>query len=695
MQKQAIQQMLVAASWRGVTDIQLNLSYFPDVLQPVLHQIIQSATSSEDAFYKILSMADACILSGVSLPVNSFSLEQMAVLRKINHPHIKTVSSTSCNFYNFADIPQLIQENVRKDRAEQDVQVDERKTKAELDKLELDVQVNVHKAKTELDKAELNDHENVQQTGGEDYLVAKFALHTGPKPLPECLEPAERLLPQAINDLVFKTADYLSADLLFWLLSKLGTCPMVLDPQRVLTLRKYFEGRSRYSLRAGENLYVTYGFMLRQKLHQVGGKTLRYMLPFTDSVSQVKSVFFKADPYLEDGSLDFDAIFEQGDNSEQTGAFLQLRWYAPERARQLFLERFDDFGAQQRVELLACFEANNSPDDEVVYRKMLKENCAPRLKEHALNFLRALPDSQYSKQCTEFVKQYVKFDPERGWKVKPFAYTESLKALGVTGSGTSVVNLALSKDMLQELLQGMRLEDILSLTGIEDKFEAWQVCMASNAPKVKGALFKSSDFNLIELLLNKLVISKDPELAAFVLENLEDDSFYSQIFCRLLMALAPAQRVYYLKKITSSFMVYEWFMPQPSKGCPMDFIPLDEGWSKALLEHVIEMVKSDFDQNDLYYFVMYLPYSVIGWLQDKLGEQNKKVEALRQKIKLQEQQPFLYNTSIQRAYLKYYQCSVNFIEQLLQGLEFRQQAEALIKQYLPDYYAANAVALIK
>lgn len=659
MQKQAIQQTLVAAAWKGTADFKLNLSNLPDVLQPVLTQIMQSAASSEDAFYKILSMVDACLLSRFALPVNSFSLEQMALLRELDNRPIKTATITSCNSAVMI-MPKLVQEDLHKSQVARDAQG------------------NLQTAQVALDARS---------------LVAKFAMHSGPKPLPECLESAEKLLPQAISDLVFRTADYLSGDLLFWLLSRLGICPMVLEPQRVLALRNYFEGRCRYSLRAGENLYVTYGFMLRQKLHQVGGRTLRYMLPFTESITQVKSVFFKAEPYLADGSLDFSAIFKEGDNSEQTGAFLQLRWYAPECARQLFLERFKDFTPRQRVELMACFEANNSPADEVVYRKMLEEDCAPRLKEQALNFLRALPDSQYSKQCTKLVKQYVKFDPERGWKVKPFAYTEQLKALGVTDPKTSVVNLALSKDMLQELLQGMRLEDLLSLTGIEDKLEAWQVCMATNAPKVKGALFKSSDFNLVKLLLNKLVISKDPELAEFVLENLEHDGFYSRIFCCLLMSLDPAQRVHYIKKITSHFMVYEWFMPHADNGCPMDFIPLDEQWAKAILEHVIGMVKSEFDQNDLYYFIMYLPYSLIGWLEGKRAEQNEKVEALRQKITQQEQQPYLHNTSIQYSYLKYYLCSVNFIDKVLQGLKFRQQAEALLKQQLPEYYVADVVAL--
>lgn len=668
MLNNSMQQALTSLAWLGTAAKTPKLEDYPSELQPVISKILQNAADPEHAFYQIINVASAYQQSMEELKLNSFSLEQMEKLQRFNASMAQNNQLATQGANNTAD--GALESALSASSASLDQSSSPATTSAA-------TLLSQGKSDPELDE-----------------LIAKFNMHTGPKPLPESANLTEQIMSEELSQMLLRIADLGCADFLLWFMRKLGNCPYVMDAKYIVSLGKLFYATSKFHLKTASQFYLAPDFMLRELLYKLGGSGLRYTLPHLDR--DAKSVFLHS-PYLEDGTFNYDLLFAKGTATEKLGMFLKLRWANPELSREIFTKYQQDLSADERADFVCAFDVNLSLDDEPLLMKLIKMSRIKRIREYAVYRLRNLRGSHYAQLCAEQARNCISYDETNGWNIETFAYTDELRALGVIDPKDAAVTKGIAREMVKDLLWGMELEDILKFTGKTDKLEAFKLFIKSNEPRAKTALFTRTEFNFNLFVLRKLALSGDQQLIQYVLDNNELDVYTSRdsTTLLLLMHVVPEERNRWLDKL-SNIMDWRygeviadcWFTLSDGKpNSPLDFEPINKDWAKTITKHIVNKIYYDGYGELSYECAMYFPYSIITWLDNLVKEQQERLENLEQQQEHHKGNPIRMN----ELYKKHYNCSssIKFLERLVHALKLKQQAEQLINTALPEYYIAD------
>lgn len=683
MLNNSMQQALTSLAWLGTAAKTPKLEDYPAELQPVISKIMASAADPENAFYQIVNVAVAYQQSLEELKLNSFSLEQMEKLQRFKSTlaqHKQSMSAasndgTSSSLGTAGGASTL-------SAASPDTSLSTAASTSSATSLP----TTATTAATMLAQSE-SDPELEQ-------LLAKFNMHTWPKPLPESANLTEKIMPDEISQMLLRIADLSCADFLLWFLRKLGKCPYVMDAKYIVSLGKLFYATNKFHLKTAGQFYLAPDFMIRELLYKFGGSGLRYMLPHLDR--EATSAFLYS-PYLEDGDLNYDLLFEKGTAAEKLGMFLKLRWSDPELSREIFTKYQQDLSADERADFVCAFDVNLSLDDEPLLMKLIKMSRIKRIRDYAVYRLRNLRGSHYAQLCAQQARNCISYDETKGWNIETFAYTDELKALGVIDPKDAAVTKGIAREMVKDLLWGMELEDILKFTGKTDKLEALELLIKSNEPRTKTALFTRTEFNFNLFMLRKLALSGDQQLIQYVLENNLLDVYTTRdsTTLLLLMHVVPEERNRWLDKLSNimdwrygEVIADGWFALSDGKpNSPLDFVPINEDWAKTIIKHIVNKIYYDGYGELPYECAMYLPYSVIPWLDELVQKRQERLEELEKLQEKHKDNPVRMND----LYKKHYNCSssIKFLERLVHALTLKQQAEQLISTSLPEYYAAD------
>lgn len=647
MENNQIQSALNSIILLGTDNQSLNISDFPLQLQPILSQVLQNAPSKEVALFQIFNIVSAfnCAVERPFVP--SFSVQQMALIHKINQQSGSvSQSGDTVSQSSEGDLPST---------ESSDETQEQRKS------------------------------EQIALSQSEIALHAQYQMHTGPKPLPEVtLE--DKFLPLDVCSLLIGFGEKKSP-LMYWFLRKMGSCPLVVDGDFVEPLVKIFLNLNWAEMRLGFNRDVFTNFTLQHFLFKVGGQQLRYILPYLQSSMSKSSILLRDKVFDENGQINVKTLFEHGSNSEILGAFIEQRWLDPKQAASLYDEHSKKAPLALRKDLLEHFEINLSSDDEPILMQLLQKERSSECREVIQYLLGKIPNSQYSKLCAEEFKLHVNFDNPEQWTFSQFSYNDRLKALGFVDPKLKEPSDVYSRGVLKDLLYGMSLSDILALTGKTDRVEALQSLLKLNTKqyKKKDRFFIGNDPSLLHLLPNKFTAQDSDLIEAFLDEVNKIRGDLIPDNCLDLLYLLPLQsRLERLPKIATRILFSPyWFTPVENKAAPIDLHVLDESWSQAILDFAFERMDYSVNVALLHDCIMFMPYSICSWLETRLEQFNKESEELQKKIEEQHRSLMVFKW---RDKLRNLTVCITFIQRLITELKLKQQAEVVLQQSLPEYF---------
>lgn len=520
----------------------------------------------------------------------------------------------------------------------------------------------------------------------------------------------ESFLPEEVTRQICRIARDGSSDLSLWMLRKLGDCPLVIPSERVGIFNSFFWGACGYCATLEDFNYVSSSFAIRKLIYKFGGARLKYVLPHGKYAYRFASVFIEHPP-LNNEEIDYDWLFAHGSPHEVGEFFEYARHFDTEFSRQLFYKYFPLVDDKKRAQMVAAFVICSTVEDAPIYVDLLNHDYEWHRRHNTLRLLRRLPGTEYAAQCAEQFRAHVKFE-NNGWTIEPFVYNDELKALYVVPPDPKVVERSISaktaasrkaaakaasREMLQFLIWSMDINSILALMGKSNRVEALQAFIDSNASGRPRVLFDPDKFDFNELLLAKIRQSKDQELADYVFEHELLDCFDYKEGYYLLAMTSQENRVRFFKKLSSDFtwsisrlFVPEWFIRLGLGERPLDFVPLDVEWAKAVLEHVLSKVYY-LALGDLHVLksccILYLPYEMIDWLEARRAEYKELVTEMGRLIRHKQGVEDLgYSPSLKR---KHYKASIDFINMVLPVLRLKARTEETIKTYLPEYYVED------
>lgn len=520
----------------------------------------------------------------------------------------------------------------------------------------------------------------------------------------------ESFLPEEVTRQICRIARDGSSDLSLWMLRKLGDCPLVIPPERVGIFNSFFWGACGYCATLEDFNYVSSSFAIRKLIYKFGGARLKYVLPHGKYAYRFASVFIEHPP-LEGEEIDYDWLFLHGAPHEVGEFFEYARHFDTEFSRQLFYKYFPLVDDKKRAQMVAAFVICSTVEDAPIYVDLLNHDYEWHRRHYTLRLLRRLPGTEYAAKCAEQFRAHVKFE-NNGWTIEPFVYNDELKALYVeppdpkvversisakTAASRKAAAKAASREMLQFLIWSMDINSILALMGKSNRVEALQAFIDSNASGRPRVLFDPDKFDFDELLLAKIRQSKDQELADYVFEHDLLNCFDYREGYYLLAMTSQENRVRFFKKLSSDFtwsisrlFVPEWFIRLSLGERPLDFVPLDIEWAKAVLEHVLSKVYY-LALGDLHVLksccILYLPYEMIDWLEARRAEYKELVTEMGRLIRHKQGVEDLgYSPSLKR---KHYKASIDFINMILPVLRLKARTEEAIKTHLPEYYVED------
>lgn len=497
------QDPLGATAWLGTYDQPLDLSLFPEPLQPALRQIKMQAHNPESALLQSVLLIHA--YQQASFKPKMLDLQDKMSLKTKEDPSaldkvttIETQSSKPRTATTEAKLQAATGKSVR-------ASADHTK-----DKLEAQTQ-------TEADvKSKTAGATKISAILGEKAALGEVAAQAPIRLLSKTLEHTE-FLPSKVCELILSLFDKKARPILYWILRKLGDCPLVLAPEYIVGFASNpeYPDQERYELLCDnefllpglDSCEIAYSdFMFQELMLRFGGrlfqlevpwalsKTLKFALKHSPDVwktaqdttmpgetpSQVEHTAAPDLPTFPGFAWDYVAIFAACRQVQKISylesIFQKLRFEDPATSRQVLAQNL--YQLPEAYRFIFKLFINLSLDDE----ELLMQIFEGKLRSHPALFLANrkaayqvlcfLPGSSLSRRSGKMCRKLLRYSDSQGWSVTPLEFTPelitSLKALGLRAlpkisSRKAAQNSAWTAGVVLQLLRMMDLDEILQL----------------------------------------------------------------------------------------------------------------------------------------------------------------------------------------------------------------------------------------
>lgn len=545
---------------------------------------------------------------------------------------------------------------------------------------------------------------------GQETILNKALLNkikNSKSPVPLLVDSTSSLpyFPEKVGKLIKSASIDQSGNLLFWLLTKLSAYNMQLNPVQACALFANFfscgQPKSKINFampRFGEvtSAELFSRFMLQELMFKVGGASLSYLLSccVVNNYGSIWPQLAYQSCLLGLSTKDWDdaLIFSRVNISESQGIFLKLRWTNPDLSRELILKKVKRLKPEQGMEMVLLMRHNLSMDDVPCLTQLMLKDKDWWCISKARDVLNLLPETPQAQLCAKLCFKYLHFDGAK-WQLTPIEFDEATKAqLESLGLHRRVAVLSVeerNRQALTVLLEGMTWADLRSLAQTDSDEEALKRWATFHKTL---NLYPADGYKINMLLGRRIALSRDKSAVWAFLHNSFMISGCADVVGSLLMVLSLEQRMEYLKErcFKFNYLDVSWFVEL--NDCPFDFKTLDDKWSLALLDAILEgvMVQCSVNIENAHLLGMFLSYDCVDVLETKLASYKQQQEELKNKLnKLQSLEAKLFKKPLSadtiREKLDDICNKISLITKILKILKAKQRMEEVITRSLPSH----------